>query len=119
MEQARQDVAEGVMDEANQYFFQTGGKVTYEAYPGQPAEEITLDQIIDQRKWIIGDPDYCVRRIKELEETTGGFGGLLMVSVEWTSTEKWLHSLELFCQVRDAAVQPLAPGDSGVLQPDG
>ena len=98
MEQAMQDVAEGVMDEANQYFFQTGGKVTYEAYPGQPAEEITLDQIIDQRKWIIGDPDYCVQRIKELEETTGGFGGLLMVSVEWTSTEKWLHSLELFAR---------------------
>ena len=98
MEQAMRDVAEGVMDEANQYFFQTGGKVTYEAYPGQPAEEITLDQIIDQRRWIIGDPDYCVRRIKELEEQTGGFGGLLMVSVEWTSTEKWRHSLELFAR---------------------
>ena len=97
-EQAMKDVAEGVMEEANQYFFQTGGKVTYEAYPGQPVEEITVDQIIGQRKWIIGDPDHCVRRIKELEDATGGFGGLLMVSVEWTSTEKWKRSLELFAR---------------------
>jgi limonene 1,2-monooxygenase len=97
-EQAMKDVSEGVIEEARQYFFQTGGKVTYEAYPGQPAEEITVDQIIDQRKWIIGDPDHCVRRIKEMEEATGGFGGLLMVSVEWTSTEKWKRSLELFAR---------------------
>ena len=86
------------MEEARGYFFNTGGKATYEAYPGQPAEDITLDQIIDKRKWIIGDPDYCVRRIEEVQEATGGFGGLLMVTVEWTSTEKWHRSLELFAR---------------------
>ncbi len=39
-----------------------------------------------------------MRRIKELEEATGGFGGLLMVSVEWTPTDKWYKSLELFAR---------------------
>ncbi len=86
------------MNDARQYFFNTGGKVTYEAYSGQPADEITVEQIIEQRKWIIGDPDHCVRRIKELEEASGGFGGLLMVAVEWTSTQKWHRSLELLAR---------------------
>ena len=95
MDEALNDVSAGILNDARQYFFNTGGKASYEAYPGQPAEEITVEQIIEQRNWIIGDPDYCVRRIKELEEASGGFGGLLMVAVEWTSTQKWHRSLEL------------------------
>jgi limonene 1,2-monooxygenase len=98
MDEAMKDITEGVLSEAHQYFFNTGGKASYEAYPGQPAEEITVEQIIAKRNWIIGDPDYCVHRIKGLQEVTGGFGGLLMVTVEWTSTQKWYRSLELFAR---------------------
>ena len=98
MEEALNDVSAGILNDARQYFFNIGAKPTYEAYPGQPADEITAEQIIDQRKLIVGDPDYCVRRIKELEEATGGFGSLLMVAVEWTSTQKWHRSLELFAR---------------------
>ena len=97
-EEAIADITNGAMTEANEYFFQTGGKPTFEAYPGQPAEEISLQQIIEKRSWIIGDPDYCVQRLKELEATTGGFGGMLLVTAEWTSVEKWYRSLELFAR---------------------
>ena len=97
-EEALADISEGLMREARGYFFNSGGKVTFEAYPGQPAEEITAEQIIEQRQWIVGDPDHCVRRIRELEETTGGFGGLLMLTTEWAPTEKWYRSLELFAR---------------------
>jgi limonene 1,2-monooxygenase len=97
-EEAVEDIKEGVMSEARQYFFQTGGRATYEAYPGQPASEITFEQMVERRKWIIGDPDYCIRRIRELEEATGGFGGMLMVAGEWTTTQKWYRSLELFAR---------------------
>ena len=98
MEEALNDVSAGILNDARQYFFNIGAKPTYEAYPGQPADEITAEQIIDQRRLIVGDPDYCVRRIRELEEATGGFGSLLMVAVEWTSTQKWHRSLELFAR---------------------
>ncbi len=98
MEQAKADVAEGAMREAREYFFHSGLKTTYEVYPGQPASEITFDQVAAQRGWIIGDPDHCVRRIRELQNATGGFGGLLMLSIDWTSKEKWYRSLELFAR---------------------
>ena len=98
MEEAKRDIAEGALYEIQNYPFKGGLKYAYEAYPDQPAEEITLDQIIEQRKWIIGDPDYCVSRIKELQELTGGFGGLLMLTIEWATPEKWHRSLELFAR---------------------
>ena len=98
MEEALNDVSAGILKDVHEYFFHIGAKPSYEAYPGQPADEITPEQIIDQRQWIIGDPDHCVRRIRELEEATGGFGSLLMVAVEWTSTQKWHRSLELFAR---------------------
>ena len=97
-EEAMADIAAGAMTEAREYFFNTGGKSSYEAYQGQPAEEITLEQIIEQRNWIIGDPDYCVQRIRDFQKASGGFGGLLMVAVEWTTTQKWHRSLELFAR---------------------
>ena len=72
MEEAVEDISAGMLTEAREYGFYLFGKAGYEAYPGQPAEEMTAQQIIDQRQWIVGDPDYCIRRIKELEETSGG-----------------------------------------------
>ena len=98
MAEAVEDIREGVLTEARQYFFNTGGKPTYEAYLGQPADEITFEQIVERRQWIIGDPDYCAHRIKQFQEATGGFGGLLMVAGEWTTTRKWYRSLELFAR---------------------
>lgn len=35
--EAMRDIASGAMTELRQYFFNNGGKPTYEAYPGQPA----------------------------------------------------------------------------------
>ena len=39
-----------------------------------------------------------MERIKALQEESGGFGALLMLTLEWTSTEKWYRSLELFAR---------------------
>ena len=97
-EQAHKDVAEGAMHQVRSYHFRGGGKTSYEAYPDQPEEEITFEQIAEQRKWIIGDPGHCVRRIKAIQEESGGFGTLLLLTLEWTSTEKWYRSLELFAR---------------------
>jgi len=94
--QALEDISAGAMNEIRNYSFRAGAKPTFELYPGQPESEITIEQIIKQRRWIIGDPDECIAQIKELEKVTGGFGGLLMLSLEWTDVNKWYKSLELF-----------------------
>jgi limonene 1,2-monooxygenase len=80
------------------YFVSIGLKAPYESYPGQPAHEITARSGADRRDWIIGTPDDAITAIERLQAETGGFGGLLLTSHEWTSSEKIRRSMELFAR---------------------
>jgi limonene 1,2-monooxygenase len=81
-----------------EYFFAIGLKAPYEAYAGQPANEITPRSGADRRDWIIGTPDDAIAQIKRMQAETGGFGGLMLTTHEWASTEKLRRSLELFAR---------------------
>ncbi|MGH7865338.1 MAG: hypothetical protein ACREQB_10130, partial [Candidatus Binataceae bacterium] len=47
---------------------------------------------------IVGTPGDAIARIRELQEATGGFGGILGLAHEWTTREKTLRSYELFAR---------------------
>ena len=78
--------------------FAIGLKAPYESYPGQPAHEITPRSGADRRDWIIGTPDDAIAQIERMQAETGGFGGLMLTTHEWTGTEKLRKSLELFAR---------------------
>jgi limonene 1,2-monooxygenase len=80
------------------YFVAIGLKAPYEAYPGQPASEITARSGADRRDWIIGTPEDAIAQIERMQAETGGFGGLMLTSHEWTSSEKIRRSMELFAR---------------------
>jgi limonene 1,2-monooxygenase len=96
-EEAWADVEEGIRRDM-EYFFAIGLKAPYESYPGQPAHEITPRSGADRRDWIIGTPDDAIAQIERLQAETGGFGGLMLTTHEWTGTEKLRRSLELFAR---------------------
>jgi limonene 1,2-monooxygenase len=81
-----------------EYFFSIGLKAPYELYPGQPASEITPRSGADRRDWIIGTPDDAIAHIERMQAETGGFGGLMMTTHEWTSSEKIRRSMEMFAR---------------------
>jgi limonene 1,2-monooxygenase len=96
-EEAWADVETGIRRDM-EYFFAIGLKAPYESYPGQPAQEITPRSGADRRDWIIGTPDDAIAQIERLQAETGGFGGLMLTTHEWTGTEKVRRSLELFAR---------------------
>jgi limonene 1,2-monooxygenase len=96
-EEAWRDV-EASIDRDKHYFFSIGLKAPYEAYPGQPAHEITARSGADRRDWIIGTPEDAVAQIERMQAETGGFGGLMLTTHEWASTEKLRRSYELFAR---------------------
>jgi limonene 1,2-monooxygenase len=96
-EEAWADVEQSIARDM-EYFFAIGLKAPYEAYPGQPAHEITPRSGADRRDWIIGTPDDAIARIERMQAETGGFGGLMLTTHEWTATEKLRRSLELFAR---------------------
>lgn len=81
-----------------EYFVAIGLKAPYESYPGQPASEITARSGADRRDWIIGTPDDAIAQIQRMQAETGGFGGLMLTTHEWTSSEKTRRSMELFAR---------------------
>ncbi len=96
-EEAWADVEEGIMRET-EYFWKIGVRPQYEAYPGQPWSEVTARSAADRRGWIIGTPEDAIAAIERMQEETGGFGGLMLTTHEWTSQEKIRRSLDLFAR---------------------
>lgn len=81
-----------------EYFASIGLKAPYESYPGQPLHEITPRSGADRRDWIIGTPDDAIAQIERMQVETGGFGGILLATHEWASTDKLRRSYELFAR---------------------
>ena len=48
--------------------------------------------------WIVGTPDDCIEAINGLQEQSGGFGGLLVQTIDWASRDKMLKSYELLAR---------------------
>ena len=101
--ETRQAAIDDILDGANawirDYYIDTlGARLQFEEYPNQPAEEMTIDRMIDRGGAIVGTPDDAIAKIKELQQATGGFGGILGLAHEWTTREKALHSYELFAR---------------------
>jgi len=97
--EAMNDVREGANAWIHSYLIDTlGQRVIFEDYPGQPQKEITIDRWAGRGGAIIGTPDDAIARIRELQEATGGFGGLLILANDWATREKMLHSYELWAR---------------------
>ena len=98
--EAADDVREGGNAWIQKYFIETlAARVQFEEYPGQPAEEMTVDRMIGRGGAIVGTPDDAIKRINEvIEASGGGFGGLLVLAHEWASREKTLKSYELLAR---------------------
>jgi limonene 1,2-monooxygenase len=68
----------------------------------RPLFDGPLDKVIDFMAdagfWIVGTPDDCIEGIKRLEERSGGYGGLLVQTIDWAPRDKMLHSYELLAR---------------------
>ncbi|MDP6454276.1 MAG: LLM class flavin-dependent oxidoreductase, partial [SAR202 cluster bacterium] len=74
-----------------EYFEQTLGMAA--AYDG-PQNQI-VDEMVERGAWCVGTPDDLIEHIHRLDESSGGFGGLMIQATEWGTREQVLHSYEL------------------------
>ena len=90
IEQARLGAARFQRD----YFEDTMG---FEKTFDGPAEQL-IDHMVDSGAWCVGTPDDLVAAIHRLDESSGGFGGLLIMATEWGTREQVRHSYELIAR---------------------
>ena len=96
-ERAWAEAAPGIMREA-EYFSAIGLRALNQQHPGQTFEEFTPEGIVDRRDWVVGTPDDAIQWIEDKQRETGGFGGIMLSSHEWTGSEETRRSLELFAR---------------------
>jgi limonene 1,2-monooxygenase len=67
-----------------------------------PPSDFGIDEIAAHLQstgdWCIGTPDDLIAKIEELQFYTGGFGGLMVQTVDWADREHILHSYELIAR---------------------
>ena len=97
-QQALDDIRAGAERHLADYWYHVGVRAGFEDYSAAPGEKIDLERVIRTRGWIIGDPDDCVRQVNALIAASGGFGGLILTVLDWTSREKWQHCQDLFAR---------------------
>ena len=112
-DQAWDEVRAGIMREA-EYFSAIGLQGHYAEYEGQPFSEFTPESCADRRDWVIGTPDDGIKWLEEKLEETGGFGGMLLHVPEWTDSQKWRRSMEMFARY----VMPRFQGYNAAMQDD-
>jgi limonene 1,2-monooxygenase len=89
--EAFDDCRKGAARWQREYFVRTLGR----KFPTDFPDDEVIDRMSDAGAWIVGTPDDLVEAIHHFDEITGGFGGLMVTTVEWTSREKVWKSYEL------------------------
>ena len=114
-EQARMEALEGALaHDFTDYWMRLignspGGVDTFKYDADIPDEDVTPEYMLDNY-WIVGDPDYCIEKIKEMYDQAGGFGTLLIQTDDWgNGNEQFYRSMELLANEVLPAVQDLEP----------
>ncbi len=95
-----------------EYTEETNGRKA--AFDG-PLEQV-IDHMAETGSWIIGTPDDCIAGIKRLEEQSGGFGGLLVQTIDWAPRDRILNSYELLARYVMPQFQGSLAGTEGSNQ---
>ena len=90
-QEALDDCREGAARWQREYFVRTLGR----KFPIDFPDDEVVDRMTAAGAWIVGTPDDLIEAIHRFDEATGGFGGLMVTTVEWTSREKVWKSYEL------------------------
>jgi limonene 1,2-monooxygenase len=66
--------------------------------PVEGPHDKVVDQMMDLGAWVIGTPDDAIAVIEQLQERSGGFGGVLVFGQEWAGPEATRRSYELLAR---------------------
>ena len=112
-EQARKEAMQGALArDFTDYWMRLIGNSprgvgTFKYDPDIPDEDVTPEYMLDNY-WIVGDPDHCVEKIREMYDVSGGFGTLLVQTDDWgNGNAQFYRSMELLATEVLPAVEDL------------
>ena len=111
-EEAFDQARTGALRDVHTYFYTINTHRGWVVRPDQRPEDLTFEEIVESKRWIIGTPDDAIEQIQALVEETSGFGGLILTTHEWMPMSRIKYSQELFARY----VMPHFRGHASDLQ---
>ena len=112
-ERARKEALEGALArDFTDYWMKLIGNSprgvgTFKYDPDIPDEDVTPEYMLDNY-WIVGDPEYCVEKVREMHDVSGGFGTLLVQTDDWgNGNAQFYRSMELLATEVLPAIEDL------------
>jgi limonene 1,2-monooxygenase len=97
-DEAMEQVKDGYMAYAQQYFAETLGRPMVAAGQELPQPREAVEAVVSRGGAIIGTPDDAIEAVERLLDMSGGFGGIMFQAHEWASTAYTLRSYELWAR---------------------
>jgi limonene 1,2-monooxygenase len=66
--------------------------------PFESSQDEIVEGMTQRNSWCIGTPEDLIETIERMDAQSGGFGGLLITSVDWATREQIRHSYELIAR---------------------
>ena len=96
--ESRKQAVEDVREGSRAFMEEYQGGVLGRFMPVDGPYDQVLDTMIETGSWLIGTPDDVIPRIRQLDDVSGGFGGLMGMAHDWANREATLRSYELFAR---------------------
>jgi len=96
-EQAFEEIREGVRASYD-YLIALGVGPLIKRDAAMAEADLTFEWMAENVPWIIGTPSDCIEQIQGIYDAVGGFGVLLINNRDWTTSDRWHRSLELFAR---------------------
>ena len=97
-EQAWAEARNGLERDVKEYFYTVNDPSMWIPTPDMDPYTAKAEDFVERRRWIIGTPDDAIAWITQMQEETGGFGGLMMITHEWVPPAAMDRSIELFAR---------------------
>lgn len=96
--ESRKEAIEDVRQGSARFMKEYQGGVLGRFMPVDGPHEYIVDKMVETGSWLVGTPDEVIPRIRQLDQVSGGYGGLMVMAHDWANRERTLKSYELFAR---------------------
>jgi limonene 1,2-monooxygenase len=96
--ETREEALRQIRHRGGRYQIEYSEGTTGSAQPSGLSVDEAAEYFVKRGDWCVGTPDDLIAKIEELQGFSGGFGGLMIQTIDWCDEADLHHSFELLAR---------------------
>jgi limonene 1,2-monooxygenase len=96
--ETREEALRQIRHRGGRYQIEYSEGTTGSAAPSGLSVDEAAEYFVKRGDWCVGTPDDLIAKIEELQGYSGGFGGLMVQTIDWCDEAELHHSFELLAR---------------------